>query len=84
MNLEFDINAIEDLKYWIKNDKRIALKILELIDEISKNPFTGKGKPEALKFELKNCWSRRITQEHRLIYKIEKNKLVVLSCRYHY
>jgi toxin YoeB len=84
MQLVFDNNAVEDLIYWVKNDKKLALRILELINEISKNPYTGKGKPEPLKYNLKNCWSRRINQEHRIIYKVESKALIVLACRYHY
>jgi toxin YoeB len=62
----------------------MALKIITLIEDILTAPFTGLGKPEPLRFELKGCWSRRIDQEHRLVYRIEKGVAVVLGCRYHY
>ena len=80
----FDRNAIEDLKYWVKADRKKAIKILELIDVSSKNPFEGIGKPEPLKYELKGCWSRRINREHRLVYEVKKKYIRILACRYHY
>jgi toxin YoeB len=84
MRLEFDPHALEDLRFWIDTDRRKALKIIDLLDDILKTPFAGLGKPEPLRFELKGCWSRRIDQEHRLVYKLERGVLVVLACRYHY
>jgi toxin YoeB len=84
MRLEFDPLALEDLRFWIDIDRRMALKIITLIEDILKTPFTGLGKPEPLRFELKGCWSRRIDQEHRLVYRIEKGVVVILGCRYHY
>ncbi|MEO9168356.1 MAG: Txe/YoeB family addiction module toxin [Aestuariivirga sp.] len=84
MRLVCDANAVVDLRYWIDTDRRKALKILDLIDAALKSPFEGIGKPEPLKFELAGCWSRRIDQEHRLVYKVEKGELVVVACRYHY
>jgi toxin YoeB len=80
----FDPNALADLRFWIETDRRKALKIVALIEDIVKSPFAGLGKPEPLRFELKGCWSRRIDQEHRLVYKIEKDAAVILSCRYRY
>lgn len=84
MNLEFDKSALEDLKYWVETDRRKALKIMQLIEEIIKTPFTGTGKPEPLKHALTGCWSRRIDQEHRLVYHIGDNAIRILTCRYHY
>jgi toxin YoeB len=83
-NLLLDSQAIDDLKWWITQDKRVALKIMELLEEIPKEPFTGKGKPEPLKYILSGCWSRRITLEHRLVYQVTNDYVRVLSCRYHY
>lgn len=83
-NLEFDQDAIEDLSYWVKKDLRKAEKILELVQEIAKDPFYGTGKPEPLKYDLSGCWSRRIDQEHRIVYSIEDYKIRILSCRFHY
>ena len=84
MNLQFDDNAIEELKYWVGTDKKKALKILNLIEEVSKTPFSGLGKPEPLKYTLQGCWSRRIDQEHRLVYQVSGDVIRILSCRYHY
>ena len=83
-SLEFDTAAFEDLAWWIKQDRKKALRIVDLIREIQRDPFTGIGKPEPLKHELKGCWSRRIDQEHRLVYQVTENKIRILACRYHY
>lgn len=83
-NLEFDTNGFEDLSWWIKRDRKKAIKIVELIKDIQKNPFEGIGKPKPLKHELSGCWSRRIDQEHRLVYEVLDDKIRILSCRYHY
>lgn len=83
-SLIFDPNAIEDFSYWVQNDKRKAEKILKLIREILKNPFDGTAKPEPLKYELSGSWSRRIDQEHRLVYQVTDEKIRIASCRYHY
>ncbi len=84
MRLVCDVNALIDLRYWIDTDRRKALKILDLIDAAFESPFEGIGKPELLKFELAGCWSRRIDQEHRLVYKVAKDEIIILACRYHY
>jgi toxin YoeB len=83
-NILLDMQAVEDLKWWIQQDKRIALKIMELIETLPDNPFTGKGKPEMLRFNLSGFWSRRITQEHRLVYEVKDDYIRIVSCRYHY
>lgn len=83
-NLEFDANAFEDLAWWIKKDRKKALRIMELIKKIGREPFKGIGKPEPLKHEFKGCWSRRIDDEHRLIYQVLEDKIKILACRYHY
>lgn len=82
--LLFDPNALEDLRWWVEQDRRTALKVLALLGEIRRTPFAGKGKPEALKHELAGCWSRRITQEHRLVYQVSEQTMRVLACRFHY
>ena len=74
----------EDYLYWQATDKKILAKINELLKDIARNHFTGIGKPEALKHKYKGYWSRRITQEHRLIYKIEGNDILIAKCRFHY
>lgn len=83
-NLEFDLNAIEDLSYWIKKNRKKAEKIMCLVKEIAKDPFNGTGKPEPLKHSLSGCWSRRIDQENRLVYSVSDQKIRILSCRFHY
>jgi toxin YoeB len=83
-SLEFDISAFEDLAWWVKEDRNKALRIVNLIKDVQRDPFHGIGKPEPLKHELKGCWSRRIDQEHRLVYKVTQDKIGILSCRYHY
>ena len=83
-NLEFDPAAFEDLAWWIEKDRKVALRIVRLVQEIQRDPFTGLGKPEPLRHELAGCWSRRIDQEHRLIYQVQEEKIRILACRYHY
>lgn len=74
----------EDLSYWVKIDRKIALKILELVEAIVRNPFEGIGKPEPLRYLGSGVWSRRITQEHRLVYVVKDNEIDFVQCRYHY
>lgn len=83
-NLEFDAAGFEDLAWWIETDRKTALRIVRLIREAQREPFTGVGKPEPLKHEYTGCWSRRINQEHRLIYQVFDEKIRILACRYHY
>jgi toxin YoeB len=82
--LEFDVVAFEDLTWWIQQDRSKALRIVNLIKEVMREPIKGIGKPEPLKHELRGCWSRRIDQEHRLVYQITEDKIRILACRYHY
>ena len=74
----------QDLQHWVKTDRNIALRILELVESVLRNPFTGIGKPEPLKFALAGASSRRITQEHRLVYKVTGWRIDFLQARYHY
>jgi len=74
----------EDLRYWVKTERKVALRILELVEAVLRDPFGGIGKPESLKFVLAGCWSRRITQEHRLVYRASESRIDFLQCRYHY
>jgi toxin YoeB len=80
----FEPEGFEQLGQWATEDKKIFKKILELIRDIQREPFSGIGKPEPLKYELQGYWSRRITDEHRLVYKVEEDLLTILSCKYHY
>jgi len=75
--------ALDDLRHWTETDPRKAARILRLIDEICRTPFTGTGKPEPLK-HLGGVWSRRIDQEHRLVYSVSDDAVRILQCRYHY
>jgi toxin YoeB len=84
MNVTFTPTALDDLRYWLKIDKRQADRILALLEEIRRTPFDGTGKPEPLRFQLAGCWSRRIDREHRLVYQVEETEIVVIACRYHY
>jgi len=83
MELVWQTNAWEDYLYWQQQDK-ILLRINELIKETSRSPFKGIGKPEPLKGDLSGCWSRRITEEHRLVYAVREKRLHILQCRFHY
>lgn len=80
----FDPNALEDLRWWVTHDRRAASKVLELVQEVLRDPFSGRGKPEPLKFQLSGCWSRRLTLEHRLVYEVTESRIRILACRYHY
>jgi toxin YoeB len=74
----------QDLRYWIETDRKTALRVFELIEAVLRDPFGGIGKPEPLKYLLAGCWSRRITQEHRLVYKVGERRIDFLQARYHY
>jgi len=75
---------MEHLKYWIATKPKLALRLLGLIDEVVRSPFSGTGKPEPLKENLKGYWSRRINEEHRLVYKVSDDEIVVMSAKGHY
>ena len=74
----------EDLKYWVEVDRKVALRAFELIETIMREPFTGIGKPEPLKYLAAGAWSRRLTQEHRVVYMVSDDRIDFLQCRYHY
>lgn len=82
--ISFYKQAFEDFTNWAAIDKNIFEKIVLLIKEIKKDPFSGLGKPEPLKHELKGYWSRRINSEHRLVYKVTDESIIIISCKYHY
>jgi toxin YoeB len=77
-------NAVEDFEFWVKNDNKMMKRIAELFLAILKDPFQGIGKPEPLKGELKGYWSRRINDEHRIIYSVTNDAIIIISCRSHY
>ncbi|MGA2935605.1 MAG: Txe/YoeB family addiction module toxin [Syntrophobacteraceae bacterium] len=74
----------EDLRYWVETDRRTALRVFDLIEAILRNPFSGIGKPEPLKYLAPGAWSRRLTQEHRLVYLVKDDRIDFLQARFHY
>ncbi len=84
MKVSFTDSAWTDYLYWQENDRKLLKRINNLIKEISRTPYEGTGKPEALRFQLQGCWSRRINQEHRIVYEIVSDELRIISCRFHY
>lgn len=84
MKIIFSVQSWEDYLCWQQTDKRILKKINQLISAIQRTPFEGTGKPELLKHHLSGFWSRRLTEEHRLVYEVVNDTLLIASCRYHY
>jgi toxin YoeB len=80
----FHIEFRQDLRYWVENDRKVALRAFDLIEAVLRDPFVGIGKPEPLKYILAGCWSRRITQEHRMVYRVSEGRIDFLQARYHY
>ncbi len=80
----FQPEFIEDLRFWVETDRKLALKSLELIEAILHDPFMGIGKPEPLKYLAPGTWSRRLTQEHRIVYLVRDERIDFLQARYHY
>jgi toxin YoeB len=80
----FDAAAFEDLNRWVEVDKKVFKRLYNLITESARDPFHGTGKPEPLKGNYRGCWSRRITEEHRLIYRVSETTIEIISCRGHY
>jgi toxin YoeB len=80
----FDAEFRRDLEFWVRTDRKIALRVIELVEAVIRDPFQGIGKPESLKHELAGCWSRRISPEHRLVYRISGARVDFLQARYHY
>lgn len=84
MRLVFSSRAWEDYLYWQSADKKVLRRINDLIKECRRSPFQGAGKPEPLRHVLAGYWSRRLTDEHRLVYRVEKDALFIAQLRYHY
>ena len=84
MRITFSKNALDDYNSWLTEDRKMLKKINELVKDIIRTPFTGKGKPEPLKYDLKGLWSRRIDHEHRLVYSVKDKEIFIYSCKYHY
>lgn len=83
-SLVFDRDFLEDLAHWVSSDRKTALRILELVEAIRRDPFDGIGKPEPLRHLGPGVWSRRITQEHRLVYRVKDDRILFAQARYHY
>ncbi len=80
----FQPEFIEDLRYWVETDRKLALRAFDLIEAILRDPFQGIGKPEPLKYLAPGTWSRRLTQEHRIVYLVREDRIDFLQARYHY
>jgi toxin YoeB len=84
MGITFSQNAWEDYTSWQSEDKKVLKKINELIKDVQRTSYEGLGKPEPLKYDLTGLWSRRIDREHRLVYQVIEDEILIYSCRYHY
>lgn len=82
--LIFEAAAFDDFNAWASQDRKMYFRIVDLIRDIQRSPFTGLGKPEPLRHELRGYWSRRIDEEHRLVYKITDEAIIIIACKYHY
>ena len=80
----FQPEFIEDLRYWVETDRKLALRLLDMVDAILRDPYAGIGKPEPLKYLTPGAWSRRLTQEHRVVYLVRPERIDFLQGRYHY
>jgi toxin YoeB len=84
VNIVFSEESFTDYQTWAQEDKKLFKKINEIIKDIIRSPFSGIGKPEPLRYELSGYWSRRINEEHRLVYKVSETSILIASCKYHY
>jgi toxin YoeB len=80
----FQVEFREDLRYWVETDRRVALRALNIVEAVIRDPFAGIGKPEPLKYLAPDVWSRRLTQEHRIVYLVSNDRIDFLQARYHY
>lgn len=80
----FHPECLEDMQWWVTTDRKTALRVFKLIESVLRDPFEGIGKPEPLKYLDENVWSRRLTQEHRLVYRVSETRIDFLQARYHY
>ena len=80
----FQPEFLQDLRFWVKSERTVAVRVLDLVEAVMRDPFEGPGKPEPLKYVLAGCWSRRVTQEHRLVYCVTDKAVDFLQARYHY
>jgi toxin YoeB len=84
LSIAFVSDAFNDYNTWATTDKQIFKRIVTIINDCRRDPFRGIGKPEPLKHQLKGCWSRRINDEHRLVYQVTPDYIIIISCKYHY
>jgi toxin YoeB len=84
MTLSFTQRGWDDYQHWIRNDKRMLRRINELIKAVQRDPFAGIGKPEPLRHQLQGYWSRRVSDEHRLVYSVTNDTITIIACRFHY
>ena len=84
MRIVFERSAFEDFTDWATTDRTVYRRIVALILDTLRQPFSGLGKPEPLRHELQGCWSRRIDREHRLVYKVDQQSVTIIACKYHY
>ena len=80
----FEPEFRDDLRFWIESDSKVAFRVMTIVEDVMGSPFSGLGKPEPLKYELAGAWSRRITREHRLVYRVYTDRISVVAARYHY
>ena len=80
----FQVEFREDLQWWVKNDRNVALRLLDIVEAVLRDPFLGVGMPEPLRYVLAGCWSRRLKQEHRLVYRVKDTQVDFLQARFHY
>ena len=80
----FSSEFLDDLRWWVKTDCKVAVRLVDLVEAVVRDPFGGLGKPEPLRYNLAGCWSRRITQEHRMVYRVSAERIDFLQARYHY
>ena len=80
----FSTEFRQDLSYWVKTDRKTALHVLDIVEAVMRNPFEGIGKPEPLRYLGNGIWSRRLTQEHRVVYVVREDRIDFIQCRYHY
>ncbi len=84
LGVAFTSDAFKDYNEWAIADKQVFKRLVSIINDCQRDPFRGIGKPEPLKHQFKGCWSRRITDEHRLVYQVTEHYIVIISCKYHY
>jgi toxin YoeB len=80
----FQPEFLQDLRFWVRSERAAAIRVLDLVEAVMRDPFEGPGKPEPLKYVLAGCWSRRVTQEHRLVYCVSDEPIDFMQARYHY